>query len=88
MLVNKLEIVLDDMWLRYIQTHIIPFVDVSEEVFRVTTAMEVEVCDDCQTYYTSDYEVVMENYACDNQHEYCLNCCKCPGDHELGGYWS
>lgn len=87
LLVNKLEIVMDDMWLKYIQTHIIPFVE-PEEVFKVATAMEVEVCDDCQTYYTSDGEVVMDCYGCPDQQEFCLNCCNCPNDHQGGGFWS
>ena len=57
-----------------------------EEVLRLITADEVEVCDECQTYRTSDGEVVMDVFKCDAQQEYCLNCCGCP-DHK-GGHWS
>jgi hypothetical protein len=39
------------------------------------------VCEDCKTEWTSDGEWVGDVFMCDNQHEYCLNCCGCE-DHE------
>jgi hypothetical protein len=36
------------------------------------------VCEGCGIKFTSDGEWVMDVFACDNQHEYCLNCCGCP----------
>lgn len=41
----------------------------------------MDVCEDCGVKETIDGEVVMENYQCPDQQEYCLNCCGCP-EHE------
>jgi hypothetical protein len=87
LLVNKLEILADDAWLTFLIEHAFNMAE-PDEILRILSHVQVEVCDDCEGYLTSDGEVVMDCYACDNQHEYCLNCCKCPGDHEQGGYWS
>ena len=39
---------------------------------------EFEVCEGCDA-------TDMDELACDNQHEFCLECCGCP-DH-VGGGW-
>lgn len=86
MLVKKYTLLVDEQWEKAILEKFYPYVE-SNEVFQLLDEEEVELCDDCQVYLTKDGEVVSEVYMCDNQHEYCLNCCKCPGDHEEGGYY-
>lgn len=81
MLVKKFTLLTDDMWLEYIITHILAYVE-SDEVFQLLDEDEVEICDDCQVYLTkTDGEVIMDVYKCPDQKEYCLNCCGCP-EHE------
>jgi hypothetical protein len=81
---NKVTFVIDDMWLAEIMTKMIPFVE-ADEIFQVVKVEEVEICADCQTYLSSDKEVIMENYKCYYQQEFCLNCCGCE-EHE-GERW-
>jgi hypothetical protein len=79
LLVKKFTLVVDEMWLREILKHW-EYVE-SGEVFQLLDEEDIEVCDDCQSFLTKDGETVMDVYRCDQQQEYCLNCCGCP-DHE------
>lgn len=73
------------MWLEFMKTHMFDHVE-NAEVLKLLSISEVDVCENCQTYYTLDGEVVMDVFKCDSQQEFCLNCCGCP-EHEEGAYW-
>lgn len=79
MLVKKFTLVVDEQWLREIVKHW-EYVEAGE-VFQLLDEEDIEVCDDCQSFLTTDGEVVMDVYRCPDSKEYCLNCCGCP-DHE------
>lgn len=53
--------------------------------YEVDLEMYLPHCDDCGREETLDGEIVMEVFACDQMHEYCLNCCGCE-DHK-GEKW-
>ena len=80
MKVTKYTLLVDDEWNKELLHKIYPFVE-SDEVFQLLDQTEVEVCDDCQVYLTSDSEVIMDVFRCPDQKEFCLNCCGCP-DHD------
>lgn len=80
MKVTKYTLLVDDDWKSEIIEKMYRHVE-SNEVFQLLDETEVEVCDDCQVYLTSDSEVIMEVYKCYYQQEFCLNCCGCE-DHE------
>jgi hypothetical protein len=80
MKVTKYTLLVDDAWKQEILDKMYPFVE-SDEVFQLLDETEVEVCDDCQVYLTSDSEVIMDVFRCPDQKEFCLNCCGCP-EHE------
>ena len=73
---NKITLLIDDTWLSEILTKMLPFVE-EGEILQLLSKEEVEICADCQEYMTVDDEVIMENYKCYDQQEYCLNCCGC-----------
>lgn len=77
MKVNKYTLLVDDDWQSEIIEKMYRFVE-SNEVFQLLDHTEVEVCDDCQVYLTSDSEVIMDVFRCPDQKEFCLNCCGCP----------
>lgn len=77
MKVTKYTLLVDDGWNKELLEKIYPFVE-SDEVFQLLDQTEVEVCDDCQVYLTSDSEVIMDVFRCPDQKEFCLNCCGCP----------
>ena len=77
MKVTKYTLLVDDEWNKELLVKIYPFVE-SDEVFQLLDQTEVEVCDDCQVYLTSDSEVIMDVFRCPDQKEFCLNCCGCP----------
>lgn len=79
MLAKKFTLVVDDLWLREIVKHW-EYVEAGE-VFQLLDEEEIEVCDDCQSFLTTDGEVIMDVFRCPDQKEFCLNCCGCP-DHE------
>ena len=76
MKVTKYTLLVDDAWKQEILEKMYPFVE-SDEVFQLLDETEVEVCDDCQVYLTSDSEVIMDVFRCPDQKEFCLNCCGC-----------
>jgi hypothetical protein len=78
MRVTKYTLLVDPMWEKEILEKIYPFVE-GDEVFQLLDETEVEVCDDCQVYLTSDSEVIMDVFKCPDQQEFCLNCCGCEG---------
>ena len=80
MKVTKYTLLVDPMWEKEILEKIYPFVE-GDEVFQLLDETQVEVCDDCQVYLTSDSEVVMEVFMCPDNRDFCLNCCGCP-EHE------
>jgi hypothetical protein len=80
MKVTKYTLLVDAVWEKEILEKIYPFVE-GDEVFQLLDETEVEVCDDCQVYLTSDSEVIMDVFRCPDQQEFCLNCCGCP-EHE------
>ena len=80
MKVTKYTLLVDDAWKQEILEKMYPFIE-SDEVFQLLDETEVEVCDDCQVYLTSDSEVIMDVFKCPDQKEFCLNCCGCP-DHD------
>ena len=77
MKVTKYTLLVDDAWKQEILEKMYPFVE-SDEVFQLLDETEVEVCDDCQVYLTSDSEVIMDVFKCPDQKQFCLNCCGCP----------
>jgi hypothetical protein len=81
---NKITLLIDDAWLSHIYEHMLPFVE-DGEILQVLESAEVEICADCQEYATIDNEVIMENYKCDQQQEFCLNCCGC--EEHAGEAW-
>ncbi len=85
MLVKKYTLLVDEQWEKEILTKMYPFVEAGE-VLQLLDETEVEVCDDCQVYLTSDGEVVWDTFRCPDLKEYCLNCCGCP-EHEGGDYY-
>lgn len=86
LLVKKFTLLIDEEWLKFITERALEFVDAAE-VFQLLDEEDVNLCDDCQSYLTKDDgEVVMDNYRCPDQQEFCLNCCGCP-EHEGGGYY-
>jgi hypothetical protein len=78
MKVTKYTLLVDAVWEKEILEKIYPFVE-GDEVFQLLDETEVEVCDDCQVYLTSDSEVIMDVFKCPDQQEFCLNCCGCDG---------
>lgn len=80
MKVTKYTLLVDDKWNKELLEKMYAFVE-SDEVFQLLDQTEVEVCDDCQVYLTSDSEVIMDVFRCPDQKEFCLNCCGCP-EHE------
>jgi hypothetical protein len=79
MKVTKYTLLVDADWQSEIIEKMYRHVE-SNEVFQLLDETEVEVCDDCQVYLTSDSEVIMDAFKCPDQQEFCLNCCACP-DH-------
>jgi hypothetical protein len=87
MKVTKYTLLVDAVWEKEILEKIYPFVE-GDEVFQLLDETEVEVCDDCQVYLTSDSEVIMDVFKCPDQQEFCLNCCGCDGhDTDKEGLW-
>lgn len=85
MLVKKYTLLVDEQWNKEILEKMYPFVEAGE-CFQLLDETDTEVCDDCQIYLTNDEaHPVMEIFKCDQQQEYCLNCCGCE-DHE-GEKW-
>lgn len=80
MKVTKYTLLVDDAWKQEILEKMYRFIE-SDEVFQLLDGTEVELCDDCEVYLTSDSEVVMDVFRCPDQKEFCLNCCGCP-DHD------
>lgn len=83
MLTNKVTLLIDDMWLQEMISKMFNFAE-DDEILHILDRTEVEICDDCQNYLTSDNEVVMDVFKCPDQQEFCLNCCACP---EHGEAW-
>lgn len=81
---NKITLLIDDLWLKFILEQAVPFVE-AEEILQILDKTEVEICADCQQYLSSDKEVIMDVYKCYYQQEFCLNCCGCE-DH-AGEKW-
>lgn len=81
---NKVTLLIDDLWLKFILEQAVPFVE-DGEILQILENKEVEICGDCQQYLSSDKEVIMDNYKCYDQQEFCLNCCGCE-DH-AGEKW-
>jgi hypothetical protein len=77
MKVTKYTLLVDEGWNKELLEKLYAFVE-SDEVFQLLDQTEVEVCDDCQVYLTSDSEVIMDVFRCPDQKEFCLNCCGCP----------
>ena len=73
---NKVTLLIDDLWLKFILEQAVPFVE-DGEILEILDKREVEICGDCQKYESSDKEVIMDVYKCYYQQEYCLNCCGC-----------
>jgi hypothetical protein len=87
MKVTKYTLLVDDDWQSEIIEKMYRHVE-SNEVFQLLDETEVEVCDDCQVYLTSDSEVIMDVFRCPDQKEFCLNCCGCDGhDTAKEGLW-
>ncbi len=80
MLVKKYTLLIDQAWEKELIEKFYNYVE-GGEVFQMLDESEVEVCDDCQVYLTSDSEVIMDVFRCPDQKEFCLNCCGCP-EHE------
>ena len=53
--------------------------------YEIDLEMWTESCHDCGEAETLDGEIIMDNYKCDGQQEYCLNCCGC--DDHKGEKW-
>ena len=53
--------------------------------YEIDLEMWTESCRDCGEAETLDGEIIMDNYKCDGQQEYCLNCCGC--DDHKGEKW-
>ena len=53
--------------------------------YEIDLEMWTEACRDCGEAETLDGEIIMDNYKCDAQQEYCLNCCGC--DDHKGEKW-
>lgn len=81
---NKITLLIDDLWLKFILEQAVPFVE-AEEILQILDKTEVEICGDCKQYLSSDKEVIMDVYKCYYQQEFCLNCCGCE-DH-AGEKW-
>ena len=81
---NKITLLIDDAWLEHIMTQMLPYVE-DGEILQLLDKTEVEICADCQEYETLDGEVIMDNYKCDQQQEFCLNCCGC--EEHAGEAW-
>jgi hypothetical protein len=79
MKVKQYTLVIDKQWEQALIENMLAHVE-ADEVFQLLDETEVEVCDDCQVYLTSDKEVIMDAFRCPDQQEFCLNCCGCP-DH-------
>ena len=77
MKVTKYTLLVDEGWNKELLEKMYAFVE-SDECFQLLDETEVEVCDDCQVYLTSDSEVIMDVFRCPDQKEFCLNCCGCP----------
>jgi hypothetical protein len=87
MKVTKYTLLVDEQWNKELLEKLYAFVE-SDEVFQLLDQTEVEVCDDCQVYLTSDSEVIMDVFRCPDQQEFCLNCCGCDGhDTDKEGLW-
>ena len=61
----------------------VPWIDSTS--YEVDLQIDPQCCADCGEAETLDGEMVMEVFACDQMHEYCLNCCGCE-DHK-GEKW-
>jgi hypothetical protein len=70
--------------MEHILQTMLPYVE-GEEILQVLDRTEVEICADCQEYETMGGEVIMETYKCDQQQEFCLNCCGC--EEHAGEAW-
>lgn len=81
---NKITLLIDDAWLSHIYEAMLPFVE-DGEILQILESSEVEICADCQEYATIDNEIIMDTYKCDQQQEFCLNCCGC--DEHAGEAW-
>ena len=81
---NKITLLIDDLWLEEILNKMLPYTE-DGEIFQLLEKVEVEICADCQEYQTIDGEVIMDTFKCDQQQEYCLNCCGC--DEHAGEAW-
>lgn len=85
MLVKKFTLLIDPQWEKELIEKFYNHVEAGE-VFQLLDETEVEVCDDCQIYLTTDETLpVMEVFKCYDNQNYCLNCCGCE-DHE-GEKW-
>jgi hypothetical protein len=80
LLVKKYTLLVDPQWEKELIEKFYSHVE-ADEVFQLLDETEVEVCDDCQVYLTSDTEVIMDVFRCPDQQEFCLNCCGCE-DHD------
>ena len=81
---NKVTLLIDDAWLTELVSKMVSQVD-SGEILQILENEEVIICADCQEYETVDGEVIMDTFMCDQQQEYCLNCCGC--DEHAGEAW-
>ena len=76
MKVKQYTLVIDKQWEQALIENMLAHVE-ADEVFQLLDETEVEVCDDCQVYLTSDKEIIMDVFRCPDQQEFCLNCCGC-----------
>ena len=76
MKVKQYTLVVDREWEQVLLENMLAQVE-ADEVFQLLDETEVEVCDDCQVYLTSDKEIIMDVFRCPDQQEFCLNCCGC-----------
>jgi hypothetical protein len=84
LITNKVTLLIDDAWLTELISKMVSQVD-SGEILQILENVEVNICADCQEYETIDGEVIMDTFKCDQQQEYCLNCCGC--DEHAGEAW-
>jgi hypothetical protein len=85
LLVKKFTLLIDPQWEKELIEKFYNHVEAGE-VFQLLDETEVEVCDDCQIYLTTDEtHPVMEIFKCYDNQNYCLNCCGCE-DH-VGEKW-
>ncbi len=81
---NKVTLLIDDAWLEELVSKMVDHVQ-NGEILQILDKTEVDICGDCQEYETIGGEVIMDVFRCDQQQEYCLNCCGC--DEHAGEAW-